>query len=866
MDFRTTTYTAPSTNTFYFGWNCYSLADEYYEVIDDISIDPPPTSPTLFAVPILLEFGYVPYPGTSATQTYSLSGINLDGSPIVVTAPTGFEVSLDGSNWFSTVNVTYTLPTLAATTIYAHFVPLAAGTPYSGNITNVGGGTKAAPLASINVAVTGSSLLTYCASGATSTVDDDIGNVTFGTINNGIAIPEINNPTSVNTYTDFTGSVAPTNINQGGSYPISVSGIWSGSAYTCGVSVYIDYNVNGIFETGEGTYLGTLGPGAPAAGNINVSPTATLGITRMRVIEVESGTALNPPCGTYTWGETEDYLVNITPGLANDVGAYSIDFGPVLVTGAQIPKATIKNYGVATQAGSFNTNMTINPGGYSFTAPSTPGLIPGGTEQLSFPSWTPTPSVLYTVTVTTQLAGDGNPSNDAMTITATNPPGVWSTGTVYPTTTYMGTGCSYVSTTKATTAYVFSLGGNTASALGTECYQYDVIANTWTAITSLPAKRVVLTSAVVADQLYAIGGSDGAVYVNTVFKYDILAGGAWTPVATLPKTIAWGKATTYNGKIYLAGGVDAFTGGVVIPDVYVYDPGANTWTAATFMPGPKFGGAFSNVGNKLVYAAGADLAVISNTVYVGTIDPLDPTGLTINWAVKANKFPGIKEEIKITKEGNLSDLVKPAVNNRKEKSNKEKALGTYPAGSMYRFDGAHWGATEMIVAGGSPSASWVPANPNPCYTYDPATDIWAQQFNLTTPVLGSSLGSAEIPGFRKLVVASGYTGSIVTNATQIYSVAVSAPLNLGLTAMLSGHCDGTNMLFTKDVTVELHDATTPYNLVESKVVTLSTSGTANPLFTIATNGTPYWIVIKSNNGLETWSATTQTFTGSDVNL
>ncbi len=72
------------------------------------------------------------------------------------------------------------------------------------------------------------------------------------------------------------------------------------------------------------------------------------------------------------------------------------------------------------------------------------------------------------------------------------------------------------------------------------------------------------------------------------------------------------------------------------------------------------------------------------------------------------------------------------------------------------------------------------------------------------------------------------------------------------------------MNFTKSVTVELHAATTPYALVESKVVTLSTSGTANPLFTIAANGTPYYIVIRTDNGLETWSATPQTFTGSTL--
>ena len=48
-------------------------------------------------------------------------------------------------------------------------------------------------------------------------------------------------------------------------------------------------------------------------GTVSVPTTAIQGITRMRVVNVETtlGTSVNP-CGTYTWGETEDYFVNIS--------------------------------------------------------------------------------------------------------------------------------------------------------------------------------------------------------------------------------------------------------------------------------------------------------------------------------------------------------------------------------------------------------------------------------------------------------------------------------------------------------------------------------------------------------------------------
>ncbi len=88
-------------------------------------------------------------------------------------------------------------------------------------------------------------------------------------------------------------------------------------------------------------------------------------------------------------------------------------------------------------------------------------------------------------------------------------------------------------------------------------------------------------------------------------------------------------------------------------------------------------------------------------------------------------------------------------------------------------------------------------------------------------------------------------------------------LNFNLTALLSGNYNGSTMV-PKNVTVELHGATTPYTLVESKTVLLNASGVGNPQYTTAVNGTPYYIVLKSDNGLETWSATPQTFSGSTL--
>ena len=113
----------------------------------------PSTSPILNVNPGSLDFGSVLSGSYSGEKSYVLSGTNLTAGPIAVTAPIGYEISLTtGGPYTQSVNVTYTPPTLANTTIYARFHPTSPNTVYNYNITNSGGGATTA-----NVACTGSS-------------------------------------------------------------------------------------------------------------------------------------------------------------------------------------------------------------------------------------------------------------------------------------------------------------------------------------------------------------------------------------------------------------------------------------------------------------------------------------------------------------------------------------------------------------------------------------------------------------------------------------------------------------------------------------------------------------------------------------
>jgi len=443
--------------------------------------------------------------------------------------------------------------------------------------------------------------------------------------------------------------------------------------------------------------------------------------------------------------------------LNNDVGTVSIDLATQIAPEPILPQATVQNFGVVTQ--SFSVVMTINPGGYISSKPVS-NLGSNLTQQVTFDNWNPGSGTgPYAVNVCTILSGDENPTNDCKNkeVYIIDESGTWTSGTNYCDSTYLGSGVG-------NNGYLYSFGGNTPSNLNTESCKYEVATNTWTPLTSLPDYSVVFATATVGNYIYIMGGSNGTTYKTTVYKYDI-AGDSYTTVAPLPAAIGWGKAVGYGNYIYFAGGVEE-TSQLLVSTVYVYDTVGDTWTAATSMPGEKFGGAFSVTGNQLVYAAGASDAGISDIVYVGTI--VNPT--TINWVTAENKYPGINKQLRSMYDANFVELM---ISQTKFKNKSPEATGL-PAGSMYRFDGAPWGIDGIIVAGGSPTAAWEPADPNPCYVYNPTSDTWTAQENVPIPVLGSSLGTVNDGATWKLILASGLGGPGPTDATQIYTNTLGA--------------------------------------------------------------------------------------------
>lgn len=165
----------------------------------------------------------------------------------------------------------------------------------------------------------------YCASAASSSGDEDIVNVTVGTLNNTSACAALAaGPGSIaDKYSNYTTTVAAPNLPQGTAVNlgVSVQGC-GGDGYSTGFKIYIDYNQNGSFaDAGEEVFVSPLftssvSPIVSQTGSFTVPANALPGNTRMRIVAVETSDLADiTPCSTtYGWGETEDYLVNILAG------------------------------------------------------------------------------------------------------------------------------------------------------------------------------------------------------------------------------------------------------------------------------------------------------------------------------------------------------------------------------------------------------------------------------------------------------------------------------------------------------------------------------------------------------------------------
>ena len=155
----------------------------------------------------------------------------------------------------------------------------------------------------------------YPASGATSTFDEEIFNVTFGTLNNSstcaTTAPGANSVSKL--YSNYAGVVSAPVVNPGQLVNWSVNVGTCNGWYGVNLRIYIDWNTDGDFVDAGEMPVNISAINGVNSGTMTIPAGATVGTSRMRVIATEG--TVPGPTGTYTWGETEDYCIQVAAAV-----------------------------------------------------------------------------------------------------------------------------------------------------------------------------------------------------------------------------------------------------------------------------------------------------------------------------------------------------------------------------------------------------------------------------------------------------------------------------------------------------------------------------------------------------------------------
>jgi hypothetical protein len=136
-------------------------------------------------------------------------------------------------------------------------------------------------------------------------------------------LQNLNTGGAASPYNSYYGSLGSANLVPGQQHSIDITITQYWSEY---ISAWIDYNNDGDFLDSGENLINTLYLTSGSSGTINFTPPSGVGgVLRLR-LECVYGTTTHVPNGSYTYGEVEDYLVNL---------GFAIDTASQLPSGAE---------------------------------------------------------------------------------------------------------------------------------------------------------------------------------------------------------------------------------------------------------------------------------------------------------------------------------------------------------------------------------------------------------------------------------------------------------------------------------------------------------------------------------------------------
>lgn len=286
--------------------------------------------------------------GSGATLTWTASTDNV--------AVTQYNISIDGTVVGTSGTNSFNVTGLTPLTLYNASV----------NAQDAAGNTSGSATTSFT---TTEFTIEYCTSESSNTNDEFIGRVQLNTIDN---------PSGASFYSDFT--AMSTDLEEDQLYTVTVTPTWTGTIYDEGYAVWIDYNNNGDFDdAGELVWSKAPSQDTPNSGDFTVPTGTAAESVRMRVSMKYN--AIPTSCESFTYGEVEDYTINLIPaGGGEDTEAPS---KPLNVVATNVTDTTIDlswdastdNVGVVSydiyEDGPFRESTATNSASLTGLSPST---------------------------------------------------------------------------------------------------------------------------------------------------------------------------------------------------------------------------------------------------------------------------------------------------------------------------------------------------------------------------------------------------------------------------------------------------------------------------------------------------------------
>jgi gliding motility-associated-like protein len=364
--------------------------------------------------------------------------------------------------------------------------------------------------------------------------------------------------------------------------------------------------------------------------------------------------------------------------------------------------------------------------------------------------------------------------------------------------------------------YIFAgfIGGSTVT---NDMWEYDPIADSWTQKANVPGNnRNGPTAFVVNHQAYVGLGCD----VNSITDYPDMylfdpVGNTYTAVASIPSPRDVPAHFVIGSVAYI--GLGYLNSNTVLKDFYKFEPAANTWTQITNFGGPARGWCFSDtIGGKPYVGSGADLnnSIFYNDNWTWAVD-------TCAFRIKLGDDTTICSGASIT----LTDTM----------SNATFLWGT--------------GATSSSISVSTPGSYWLQVTQNGCTKADTIN------VSVTDPPAPFNLGNdTSYCGSFSRILSTAITSTLWSTGVTAASITINSPGTYW--AQITNSCGSVaDTIKISDNPIPVVNLGNDTNLCNNAPLTLHAttanaayqwqSGTTDSTLVVSTSGI-YWVNVTVN--------------------